>query len=53
MFRIRTYNRIAETGLEKFTPGNYEVGPDVEQPDAFLFPPIPTGSARTRKTPTH
>ena len=37
MFRIRTYNRIAETGLEKFTPGNYEVGPDVEQPDAFLL----------------
>jgi len=37
MFRIRTYNRISELGLSKFTPGEYEVGPDVDQPDAFLL----------------
>jgi len=37
MFKIRTYNRIAEVGLKNFTPGTYEVGPDVEQPDAFLL----------------
>jgi len=37
MFRIRTYNRISELGLQKFTPGQYEVGPDLDRPDAYLL----------------
>lgn len=37
MFRIRTYNRISDLGLQKFTLGAYDVGPDLEQPDAYLL----------------
>jgi len=37
MFRIRTYNRISELGLSKFSPDSYLVAPDLEQPDAFLL----------------
>jgi len=37
MFRIRTYNRISDLGLQKFTLGAYDVGPELEQPDAYLL----------------
>jgi D-3-phosphoglycerate dehydrogenase len=37
MFRIRTYNRISDLGLAKFTPDSYQVAADLEQPDAFLL----------------
>lgn len=37
MFKIRTYNRISDLGLAKFTPGSYLVAADLEQPDAFLL----------------
>lgn len=37
MYRIRTYNNISEKGLAKFNSDNYEVGPDVENPDAIIL----------------
>ncbi len=37
MFRIRTYNRIAEKGLAQFPENLYEVGPDVDEPHALLL----------------
>jgi D-3-phosphoglycerate dehydrogenase / 2-oxoglutarate reductase len=36
MFRIRTLNNIAQTGLNRLPKNRYEVGPDVESPDAYL-----------------
>ncbi|MBF2753841.1 MAG: 3-phosphoglycerate dehydrogenase [Gammaproteobacteria bacterium AqS3] len=37
MFRIRTYNTIAEAGLQRLSEKLFEVGPDVERPDALLL----------------
>jgi D-3-phosphoglycerate dehydrogenase len=37
MYRIRTYNQISETGLSRFAEDQYEVGPEVENPDAFML----------------
>jgi D-3-phosphoglycerate dehydrogenase len=37
MYRIRTYNRIAERGLRQFSADHYIVGPDVEAPHALLL----------------
>ena len=36
MYKIRTLNNISEKGLEKFPPKDYEVGPDISDPDAIL-----------------
>ncbi|MDQ2069180.1 phosphoglycerate dehydrogenase [Natronospira bacteriovora] len=36
VFRIRTYNNIAEAGLEAFPRSQYEVGASIEQPDGIL-----------------
>ena len=36
MPRIRTYNAIAEAGLELLQRQKYEVGPDVQDPDAII-----------------
>ena len=36
MFRIRTYNRIAVRGLDRFDRRSFEVGGDIGHPDAFL-----------------
>lgn len=36
-FRIKTYNNIARIGLEKFPPERYEIGPEIENPDAILL----------------
>ena len=36
MFRIRTLNNIAQAGLNRLPKNRYEVGPDVESPDAYL-----------------
>jgi D-3-phosphoglycerate dehydrogenase len=36
MFRILTLNNIAATGLERFPRDRYEVGPDVQSPDAIV-----------------
>jgi len=37
MFRIKTYNQIAEIGLRRFPRDRYEVGPAVENPQAFIL----------------
>jgi D-3-phosphoglycerate dehydrogenase len=37
MYRIRTYNQISQTGLSRLPADQYEVGPEVEQPDAFML----------------
>jgi len=37
VFRIRTYNNIAEAGLEAFPRGQYEVGGSIESPDGILL----------------
>jgi D-3-phosphoglycerate dehydrogenase len=37
MFRIRTYNRISDLGLARFTPGKYELGEDLAEPHAYLL----------------
>jgi D-3-phosphoglycerate dehydrogenase len=37
MYRIRTYNQISQTGLSRLSADQYDVGPDVEQPDAFML----------------
>lgn len=36
MFHVRTYNKIAPKGLNRFTHDKYEVGPDMGNPDAYL-----------------
>lgn len=36
MFKIRTLNNISAAGLERLPRGRYEVGPEVEDPDAIL-----------------
>jgi D-3-phosphoglycerate dehydrogenase / 2-oxoglutarate reductase len=36
-FRIKTYNKISRIGLEKFPPKRYEIGPEIENPDAILL----------------
>jgi D-3-phosphoglycerate dehydrogenase len=37
MFRIKTFNRIADRGLEAFPATRYELGPDIERPHALLL----------------
>ena len=37
MYRIRTYNQISQIGLSKLPADKYDVGPDIEQPDAFML----------------
>lgn len=37
MFKVRTYNRIAIRGLDRFDRGSFEVGSDIGHPDAFLI----------------
>ncbi len=37
MFKIRTYNNIAENGLNRFNSDNYRVSPDIEEADAILL----------------
>ena len=36
MYRIRTYNKISLRGLTLFDPESFEVGEDIEEPDALL-----------------
>jgi D-3-phosphoglycerate dehydrogenase len=36
-FKIKTYNRISRIGLEKLPPERYEIGPEIETPDAILL----------------
>jgi len=37
MYKIRTYNQISDTGLSRFPMNNYEIGPGVTEPDAFIL----------------
>jgi len=37
MYRIRTYNQISDKGLSRFPMDRYEVGPDLDEPDAFVL----------------
>ena len=37
MYRIRTYNQISEVGLSRFPADQFEVGPDVAEPDAYML----------------
>lgn len=37
MFKIRTYNKIALPGLERFSRQSFEVGSDIAHPDAYLL----------------
>jgi D-3-phosphoglycerate dehydrogenase len=36
-FKIKIYNKISRIGLEKFPPERYEIGPEIENPDAILL----------------
>lgn len=36
MFKIKTFNKIADVGLQQFPAELYEVGPDVSDPDAII-----------------
>lgn len=37
MYKVKTYNAIAAVGLDRFSPEQYQVGPDIENPDAMLL----------------
>lgn len=37
MFKIKTYNALSSIGLEKFPAERYEIGPEIEYPDAILL----------------
>ncbi len=37
MYRIRTYNQISEVGLSRFSAERFEVGPDVDEPVAYML----------------
>jgi len=37
MFKVRTYNAISPLGLTRFPKEAYEVGPELEQPDALIL----------------
>jgi len=37
MFKIKTYNAISPKGLSRFSPGQFEVGSAVTDPDAILL----------------
>ena len=37
MYKIRTFNSIAAKGLERFSPDNYQVGPDLSAVDALML----------------
>ncbi len=37
MYRIRTYNQISVVGLSRFPADQFEVGPDVGEPDAYML----------------
>lgn len=37
MFHIKTYNKIAPRGLNRFSSDKYEVGPEIGHPDAYIL----------------
>lgn len=36
-FKIKTYNTLSSSGLEKFPSEHYQIGPEIEHPDAILL----------------
>jgi D-3-phosphoglycerate dehydrogenase len=37
MYKIRTYNNLAQKGLDRFSADSYQVGPDQENADALML----------------
>jgi D-3-phosphoglycerate dehydrogenase / 2-oxoglutarate reductase len=37
MHKVRTYNAISPLGLDRFSSESYQVGPEVERPDALIL----------------
>lgn len=37
MFQIKTYNKISDKGLSRFSGGPYEVGAEISDPDAYVL----------------
>lgn len=37
MYQVRTYNKISDKGLSRFSKDHYNVGEDVAQPDAIIL----------------
>jgi D-3-phosphoglycerate dehydrogenase len=37
MYKIRTYNNLAQKGLDRFSADSYQVGPDLENADALML----------------
>ena len=37
MYKIRTYNQISEVGLSRLPLESYQVGPDIEEPQALIL----------------
>ena len=40
MYRIRTYNQIADIGLSRFPRERYEVASEIAHPDADMVNPL-------------
>ncbi|MEM9622503.1 MAG: 3-phosphoglycerate dehydrogenase family protein, partial [Pseudomonadota bacterium] len=37
MYKVRTYNAIAQSGLDRFDPAKYSISADLAEPDALLL----------------
>jgi len=37
MYKIRTYNQISNVGMSRFPLEEYEIGPAIDEPDAFVL----------------
>jgi D-3-phosphoglycerate dehydrogenase len=37
MYKIRTYNQISQIGLSRFPADEFEVGPDMDDPEAYIL----------------
>lgn len=37
MYKVRTYNQISSKGLDRFSRDRYEVGAEIDAPDAFVL----------------
>ena len=37
MHRIQTFNTLASRGLERFPADQFEIGPEIDNPDAILL----------------
>ncbi|WP_049722158.1 phosphoglycerate dehydrogenase [Gilvimarinus polysaccharolyticus] len=37
MYKIKTYNKISEKGLNRFDPSKYQVASDIDMPDGYIL----------------